>query len=153
MNRFVIWSLSLLGAALIISLIEGLLPPASHRGLSLVLRLFLLVSVLSPLPQFWNAPRPAFSDFSTTVVPFSTDAQLEREISTRIDRLLREKLGEMGIIPTAIDIPITIAGRSPRFGTLRVMLGTADGESANQIASTLSGYLGLSVTVETEEPQ
>jgi hypothetical protein len=153
MQSVKIWAFSLCAAAVMSALIQMLAPKSQQKSLSLVVNLFLLLCLLSPLSGLRRASLPEMpnSQEVAQTAGVKADALYAGEIQRQIAAAASEKLRSLGIIAREVRIDIIISEDEFSIDGVRVLLDESDSRRAAQAKEALEDYLGLPVTAGANE--
>lgn len=152
MSQLRLWAFSLCAAATVSALLQMLLPPKTqNRAVGMVINLFLLLCVVSPLSHIWTNHDFDGWEPSSPAPQIGLEAAddiISHEIEARLDGLIREKLLALGIIPAGVRIDIIVSEDSFAIEGITVLLSPTDqAASGGTAAARLTEELGLPVTV------
>jgi hypothetical protein len=158
MHRFQVWAFFLCAVACACALLRMVIVDTKKNApIKLVLNLFLLFAILSPLAGIRRVS-DLINDAKDMDNPLSNfpdganpaDELTAAEIKKRLEQLIRDKLAKMGINPRQIRIDITISEDRFDIQEVQVLLDDADLARREETKDALQSYLGLAVLVGGE---
>ncbi len=142
------WALTLCIGAIMTSILQGILPEkGAFSGIKLVLTLYILITLLSPLKSFSAAQIELQLDAQPVELPQqNTEQVILGRAQDQLEAVLQEALSAEGIAAESVDLTLTLqqeGGVTADAVEVRVT-GEQDSEKIEQ---TVADALGCSVPV------
>lgn len=144
MNDIKLWSFTLCAAALAATFIDLLSPKRMKNTLGVIIRLFLLLCLISPLARLPSL-LPTVLNISPPVeiTPLDVSSVAESAARKKIEELIADKLAENGIMPSEIRIDITMTEQSLAVNSVSIMLENKDESTAESVRKIIKESFGL----------